>query len=336
MKDFIEAFLLIFIAEMGDKTQIMAMAFATQYKIVPILIGVSIGSFLNHGLAIMLGSMLTQFIPLEALQLVAGVLFVTFGLLSLSIAEKEEDGLNNKKMGAVMTVALAFFLGELGDKTQLTALTLSTQSIVPFLTLMGTVSGMVVVSSIGIFIGAKLGDKIPEPVIRVGAFLIFMVFGLTKIVSSDYVRSMGITFMVLLMGIILALVIFRSLIFRRQLHEIKVSALRQHAEDLKNHREILRSSVEVLCKGCEVCRESVCLVGYMKALLSDKVTPERVDLNIIETLENLSYDISKAKQIRALLEEYYVKYPEDRKTNPELMAIEVILNRIIPPMNIQF
>lgn len=336
MKDFIEAFLLIFIAEMGDKTQIMAMAFATQYKIVPILIGVSIGSFLNHGLAIMLGSMLTQFIPLEALQLVAGVLFVTFGLLSLSIAEKEEDGLNNKKMGAVMTVALAFFLGELGDKTQLTALTLSTQSIFPFLTLMGTVSGMVVVSSIGIFIGAKLGDKIPEPVIRVGAFLIFMVFGLTKIVSSDYVRSMGITFMVLLMGIILALVIFRSLIFRRQLHEIKVSALRQHAEDLKNHREILRSSVEVLCKGCEVCKESGCLVGYMKALLSDKVTPERVDLNIIETLENLSYDISKAKQIKALLEEYYVKYPEDRKANPELMAIEVILNRIIPPMNIQF
>lgn len=336
MKDFIEAFLLIFIAEMGDKTQIMAMAFATQYKIMPILIGVSIGSFLNHGLAIMLGSMLTQFIPLEALQLVAGVLFVTFGLLSLSIAEKEEDGLKDKKMGAVMTVALAFFLGELGDKTQLTALTLSTQSVLPYLTLMGTVSGMVVVSSIGIFIGAKLGDKIPEPVIRVGAFLIFMVFGLTKIVSSDYVRSMGATFMVLLMGIILALTIFRGFIFRRQLHEIKVSALRQHAEDLKNHREILRSSVEVLCKGCEVCRESVCLVGYMKALLSDKVTPERVDLHIIETLENLSYDISKAKQIRALLEEYYVKYPEDRKTNPELMAIEVILNRIIPPINIQF
>lgn len=336
MKDFIEAFLLIFIAEMGDKTQIMAMAFATQYKIMPILIGVSIGSFLNHGLAIMLGSMLTQFIPLEALQLVAGVLFVTFGLLSLSIAEKEEDGLKDKKMGAVMTVALAFFLGELGDKTQLTALTLSTQSVLPYLTLMGTVSGMVVVSSIGIFIGAKLGDKIPEPVIRVGAFLIFMVFGLTKIVSSDYVRSMGATFMVLLMGIILALTIFRGFIFRRQLHEIKVSALRQHAEDLKNHREILKSSVEVLCKGCEVCRESVCLVGYMKALLSDKVTPERVDLHIIETLENLSYDISKAKQIRALLEEYYVKYPEDRKTNPELMAIEVILNRIIPPINIQF
>lgn len=335
MKDFIEAFLLIFIAEMGDKTQIMAMAFATQYKIVPILIGVSIGSFLNHGLAIMLGSMLTQFIPLEALQLVAGVLFVTFGLLSLSIAEKEEDGLNNKKMGAVMTVALAFFLGELGDKTQLTALTLSTQSELPFLTLMGTVSGMVIVSSIGIFIGAKLGDKVPEPVIRVGAFLIFMVFGLTKIVSSDYVRSMGATFMVLLMGIIFALTVFRGLIFRRQLHEIKVSALRQHAEDLKNYREILKSSVEVLCKGCAICKESVCLVGYMKALLSDKVTPERVDLNIIETLENLSYDVSKAKQIRALLEAYYEKYPEERKTNPELMAIEAILNRIIPPMTIQ-
>ena len=188
MRDFIQAFLLIFIAEMGDKTQIMAMAFATQFKIKQILIGVWIGSFLNHGLAILLGSMLTQFIPLEALQLIAGVLFIAFGLLSLSIAEKDEAAENAKRYGAIFTVALAFFLGELGDKTQLTALTLSTQSTQPFFTLMGTVFGMVVVSSIGIFVGAKLGDKIPEPVIRIAAFLIFMSFGLGKIVTSDYVQ----------------------------------------------------------------------------------------------------------------------------------------------------
>ncbi|HSN65582.1 MAG TPA: TMEM165/GDT1 family protein, partial [Fusibacter sp.] len=85
MNDYLQALALIFIAEMGDKTQIMAMAFATQYKVKQILIGVAIGAFFNHGLAILLGSMLTQFVPLEARQLVAGVLFITFGLLSLSI-----------------------------------------------------------------------------------------------------------------------------------------------------------------------------------------------------------------------------------------------------------
>jgi putative Ca2+/H+ antiporter (TMEM165/GDT1 family) len=335
MLDFIQAFTLIFVAEMGDKTQIMAMAFATQYTIGKILIGVSIGSFLNHGLAIMLGSVLMQFLPFEALQLVAGVLFITFGLLSLSIAEDEEDELSGKKFGAIATVALAFFLGELGDKTQLTALTLSTQSVYPAFTLLGTVSGMVVVSSIGIFIGSRLGNRVPEQFIRIGAFLIFMTFGLTKILSSDYVRSMGMTFIVLLMGIIVGLTIFRALIFKRQLHEIKISSLKQHAEDLRNYRMVLKATVDHLCKGCESCKESVCLVGYMKALLSDKVTPNRMDLTIIASLENLSFDTSKAQQIKMLIDEYYLKYPEERKTNLELMSIEAIINRIIPENNLK-
>ena len=335
MLDFIQAFTLIFVAEMGDKTQIMAMAFATQYTIGKILIGVSIGSFLNHGLAIMLGTVLMQFLPMEALQLVAGVLFITFGLLSLSIAEKDDEGLSGKKFGAIATVALAFFLGELGDKTQLTALTLSTQSTVPFFTLMGTVSGMVVVSSIGIFIGAKLGDRVPEYMIKIGAFLIFMTFGFSKILSSDYVRSMGTTFIVLLMGIIFGLTVFRALIFRRQMREIKVSALKQQAEDLRNHRMLIKAGVDHLCKGCSVCKESVCLVGYMKALLSDKVTADRLDLSIIASLEDLSYDISKARQIKMLIEEYYLKYPEERKTNLELISIEAIINRIIPENEFQ-
>ena len=336
MRDFIQAFLLIFIAEMGDKTQIMAMAFATQFKIKQILIGVWIGSFLNHGLAILLGSMLTQFIPLEALQLIAGVLFIAFGLLSLSIAEKDEAAENAKRYGAIFTVALAFFLGELGDKTQLTALTLSTQSTQPFFTLMGTVFGMVVVSSIGIFVGAKLGDKIPEPVIRIAAFLIFMSFGLGKIVTSDYVQSMGMTFMVLLLGIILSLTVFRALIFRRQLHEIRISALKLQAEDLKNYKEALKATVDHMCKGCEVCRNDICLVGYMKTLLSEKVSNHPINPLVLESFKKDTFDQSKAKQVRMLLETYYEKYPEDRRSNPELMMIEKIISSILEHNTINF
>lgn len=335
MSDLLQAFALIFIAEMGDKTQIMAMAFATQYKVKDILIGVAIGAFLNHGLAILLGSMLTQFIPIEALQLVAGVLFIAFGLLSLSIAEEDEEEVTGKKFGAIFTVALAFFLGELGDKTQLTALTLSTQSTFPALTLAGTVLGMVVVSSFGIFIGSKLGDKIPEHMIRISAFAIFMFFGLSKIFTSSYVLSMGVTFIVLLSGIILALTIFRALIFRRQLSEVKISALRQNAEDLKNYRTVLKAGVDHMCKGCIVCKDSVCLVGYMKALLSDRVTPERLDQNVIKTMYDNDFDVSKARQVKSLLDEYYLKYPEEKVKNVELMNIDAILNRIIPEPAIQ-
>ena len=335
MSDLIQAFTLIFIAEMGDKTQIMAMAFATQYKVKDILIGVALGSFLNHGLAILLGSMLTQFIPIEALQLVAGVLFIAFGLLSLSIAEEDEEEVTGKKFGAIFTVGLAFFLGELGDKTQLTALTLSTQSTFPLLTLMGTVLGMVVVSSFGIFIGSRLGDKIPEHMIRFSAFVIFMFFGLSKIFTSSYVLSMGTTFVILLSGIILALTIFRGLIFKRQLKEIKISALKQNAEELKNYREVLKAGIDHMCKGCLICKDSICLVGYMKALLSDRVTPERFDPQVIESLHNNAFDVSKARQVKKLLEDYYKMYPEEKEKNLELKSIEAILGRIIPEPAIQ-
>ena len=329
MSDYLQAFALIFIAEMGDKTQIMAMAFATQYKVKQILIGVAIGAFLNHGLAILLGSMLTKFIPIEALQLVAGVLFVAFGLLSLSITEDDADEVSNKKMGAVITVALAFFLGELGDKTQLTALTLSTQASMPFLTLMGTVTGMVVVSSFGIFIGAKLGDKIPEHFIRMGAFAIFMAFGLGKIFTSTYVRSMGMTFMILLLGILIALTIFRALIFRRQLREIKISALKQNAEELKNYRQLIKTGVDHMCRNCGVCKNNLYLIGYMKHLLSDTVLPEQIDMSIIDSLENENFDVDKAKQIKVMLAEYYEVHPQEKNSNIELMSIEKIIDRII-------
>lgn len=329
MKDFLQAFGLIFIAEMGDKTQIMAMAFATKYKVRSILAGVMIGSFLNHGIAILLGSMLNRVIPIDGLQLVAGVLFVAFGLMSLSIVEDEENKGFGKKYGAIITVAIAFFLGELGDKTQLTALTLSTQSAFPALTLAGTVSGMVVVSSFGIFVGAKLGDRIPEHIIKIMAFMIFMIFGLSKIFMSEYVRSMGTVFVVLLTGVIMALTAFRVVIFRRQLSEVSLSALRVTASDLKAFRSTLKNNVDSLCKECEVCSEEECLVGYMKNLLSEKVDPKMIDQEYIDKMLNKHFDVIRAKMIKDILDQYFMDNPGEREYNLELKNIELILKQII-------
>lgn len=157
MTEFLKAFALIFVAEMGDKTQIMAMAFATQYAIKSILSGVFLGSFLNHGIAILLGSLFLTKLPMGLIQLLAGAVFIAFGLQSLNIEGDSDEEKSKAKHGAVLTVAMAFFIGELGDKTQLTAMTLGTESMYPFLTLMGTSLGMVSVSLFGIFIGAKLG-----------------------------------------------------------------------------------------------------------------------------------------------------------------------------------
>ncbi|MDK2868487.1 MAG: Ca2+/H+ antiporter, family [Clostridiales bacterium] len=336
MQDFLQAFALIFVAEMGDKTQIMAMAFATRYKISHILLGVGIGAFLNHGLAIMLGSLLNRYIPIEALQLVAGVLFVAFGLLSLSISEEDEESAKTNKYGAIATVAMSFFLGELGDKTQLTALTLSTQAQLPLMTLMGTVSGMVVVSSVGIFIGAKLGDRIPEHMIRLGSFIIFMLFGLNKIFTSSYVQSMGSTFTWILILMIALLTVYRFIIFRRQIIEISVSALRKKAKDLKAYTERIQNGIDQLCQGCDVCRDMGCVVGYMRGVLAERMKPGEIDSNYLEMLHNQNFDPDKAKVISVMINEYFEKYPDERETNWQLQTVQKVLEKIIEKNTIQF
>ncbi|MBM7562807.1 TMEM165/GDT1 family protein [Fusibacter tunisiensis] len=328
MKELFQAFSLIFVAEMGDKTQIMAMAFATKYKVKSILLGVMVGSLLNHGLAIALGVLLNKVIPLDALQLVAGVLFVAFGLMSLSIAEESEDNKAIRTWGPVITVAMAFFLGELGDKTQLTALTLATQSVYPVLVLMGTVLGMVVVSSFGIFIGSRLGDRVPEHVIKIFAFVIFMVFGLVKIYASMYVQSMGNVFMWLLSVVIIALILFRVVIFRRQLREVSLSALKQKANALKAFRGLLKDEVHKLCKTCSVCAESECLIAYMEELLSGKFNPDKLESTYLDKFEVAEFDKDKARQIKSLLDVHFEQYPEDQNEKV-LVGIYTVIERIL-------
>jgi putative Ca2+/H+ antiporter (TMEM165/GDT1 family) len=115
----LKAFMLIFVAEMGDKTQILAMAFATKYPVKKVLLGIFIGAFLNHGLAVLFGSYLSQIIPISSLQIIAGFAFVGFALWTLYSDDEEEEETKKYKLGPIFTVSLAFFLGELGDKTQL-------------------------------------------------------------------------------------------------------------------------------------------------------------------------------------------------------------------------
>lgn len=146
---------------MGDKTQIIAMTFATQYKVKDVILGVVFGVAFNHGIAIVLGRFLSKVIPMNLIQIIAGIMFVVFGIMALR--DEDADEVKNKKaLSPVTTVALAFFIGELGDKTQLTAMTLSTEGSYPLFILIGTTLGMVATSGLGIFIGSRIGEKIPD------------------------------------------------------------------------------------------------------------------------------------------------------------------------------
>ncbi|SHH22002.1 Putative Ca2+/H+ antiporter, TMEM165/GDT1 family [Caloranaerobacter azorensis DSM 13643] len=214
IREFIRALFLIFMAEMGDKTQILAMSFATQFSIESVLLGVFIGSFLNHGLAVILGTYLSSIIPVNFIQILAGFLFIGFALWTLYDQDEEGEGSKKSRFGPVLTVALAFFIGELGDKTQLTAITLSIDAKYPFFILLGTVTGMVLTSILGIYVGSKLSNKISGFTLKILSAAIFMFFGVSKLYSTlpkSFLTSSNVLIFILLIIVIIYMILKKSL-----------------------------------------------------------------------------------------------------------------------------
>lgn len=334
-QEYIQAMLMILIAEMGDKTQILALTFATKYKLRQIVIGVMIGSFLNHGIAIILGSLLTKVVAIDALQLVAGAMFVAFAFWSLKVDDDEEESAGSK-YGPVLTVALAFFLGELGDKTQLTALTLGASAKFPFFILLGTVTGMVLTSMIGIWIGAKLGKKIPEMQLKLGAFGVFMFFGLEKLIRSPYTEPIGMAGIVIGLGVVMILSIWQIKRFVTLMTAVTGhTALSHRAEALKDYLNQTRQKVENLCHGedvCEVCKGSGCTVGFMKELLDRSAAGEETksyEVAKINALLEKEFNPVLTKSILLSLRDYYQAYPDEYLENLMLKSLRSALERIL-------
>jgi len=135
-------------------------------------------TLLNHGLAVATGRLLTAVIPLDAISLAAALSFILFGLWTIRGDRLEGEDRRVSPYGPFLTVAVAFFLAELGDKTQLTTISLAVQYDSPAQVLLGTTSGMVVADGFGIIVGSVLGRRLPEAVIRLASAAIFILFGL--------------------------------------------------------------------------------------------------------------------------------------------------------------
>lgn len=167
------------LAEMGDKTQLLAIAFSSRYKAGKVLLGVFIATLLNHGLAVLVGQAIGQ-IPGFQLWIkgIAALSFVFFGLWTIRGDKLDGEDKKPSKYGAIATVAIAFFIAELGDKTQLTTISLAInypQS--AWAVLMGTTTGMIIADGIGVLLGALLYKCVPEKIIKLVSAGAFMVFG---------------------------------------------------------------------------------------------------------------------------------------------------------------
>lgn len=177
MQEFIKAALLVVVAEMGDKTQLLAMAFASKYKVKEVMIGVLIATIFNHALAVAAGSYISAFIPMDYVKIVAAISFLIFGFWTLRGDTLDDEDKKISKFGPIITVTIAFFLAEMGDKTQLMTIAIAADSVNPLFILMGTTVGMLVADGIGILGGAWMNKHIPEKYVKLIAGIVFLFFG---------------------------------------------------------------------------------------------------------------------------------------------------------------
>lgn len=187
---YLQAFLLsfgvIFVAELGDKSQLMALAFATRYRPLPILIGITVATALVHAASVLFGVLLGARVPTDAVNVVAGLAFLGFAAWTWRGDELDEDEaarVDRDSRSAVVAASVAFFLAELGDKTMLATITLATTH-GWFGTWLGSTLGMVAADALAILLGAYLGTRLPERAIRIGATAAFVVFGLVLLVEG--------------------------------------------------------------------------------------------------------------------------------------------------------
>ncbi|MFI7440674.1 TMEM165/GDT1 family protein [Nonomuraea indica] len=179
MEAFWISLVVIFVAELGDKSQLMAMTFATRFKPWPVLAGITIATTIVHLVSVAVGGLIGDALPTTAISVVAGIAFLGFALWTLrgdELTEEESRKAQRTTRNALIAVTVAFFLSELGDKTMLATITLATQHGWVG-TWIGSTVGMVAADALAIVVGLMLGRHLPEKVIRYGAAAAFAVFG---------------------------------------------------------------------------------------------------------------------------------------------------------------
>jgi putative Ca2+/H+ antiporter (TMEM165/GDT1 family) len=174
------SFGVIFVAELGDKSQLMALTFATRFSVRSVLIGITIATAVVHLVSVAIGYGLGATLPAGWINLAAAVAFLAFGAWTLrgdTLTADEEDKVNRAGKRAVIAVGTAFFLAELGDKTMLATITLATDY-GWFGTWIGSTLGMVAADALAIVVGRSLGRRLPEKAIAYGAAALFFLFGI--------------------------------------------------------------------------------------------------------------------------------------------------------------
>lgn len=189
-----EAFLvstgIVALAEIGDKTQLLAFILAAKFrKPVPIILGILVATLANHGFAGAVGSWITTLMGPETLRWVLGVSFIAMAVWTLIPDKFEEGDAKLARFGVFTTTLIAFFLAEMGDKTQVATVALAAQYQSLIAVVAGTTVGMMVANVPAVIMGDKIADKMPVKLVHRIAAGIFAVLGIATLMGAG--KSLG-------------------------------------------------------------------------------------------------------------------------------------------------
>lgn len=174
------------LAEIGDKTQLLAFILAARFKKpVPIILGILAATIVNHGLAGALGAWITATVSPDILRWVLGISFIGMAIWTM-IPDKieEEETQIAKKLGVFGATLITFFLAEMGDKTQIATVAMAAHYAAPLMVVIGTTLGMLIADVPAVFVGDKLANKIPMKLVHSIAAAIFALLGIATLLGA--------------------------------------------------------------------------------------------------------------------------------------------------------
>lgn len=212
---FFKVFLTEFIAEMGDKTQLMLIALTSKYKLGDIILGTAAAILVLNGLAVLAGGLVSEFIPAWLIKVIAALAFLYFAASTLAGSNDEEEEGNGRSRirFAPLAVFCTFFVAELGDKTQLTAITFGANEGMSsaLIVWLGCSLGLFLADILGMLLGYLLKSKTPEGLLNTLAFTIFSVFGIFTLYQGLKLINTDIRFIPVLPILIIATIAFAGI-----------------------------------------------------------------------------------------------------------------------------
>lgn len=190
MYEFLLSTAIVALAEMGDKTQLLALLLAARFrKPVPILVAILLATLINHGLSVVLGQWVTTVIGPEVLLWIVSIGFIAMAVWMLIPDELgDENASINKwqKFGVFGATFILFFLAEIGDKTQIATVALAARFDSVFWVMLGTTLGMMLANAPAVFLGDKLANRLPIGLIHKIGAAIFLVIGVATLAQHYF------------------------------------------------------------------------------------------------------------------------------------------------------